>query len=578
MIRSIAAVAACVVLAQASLAQSTAFTFQGALKSNGTTISGLHDFRFRLFDSASGGAAVGSQVCVDNVQVTDGNFNAAIDFGQAFAAIATRYLEIEVRRDTGLNCGSAGSFVILAPRQAITPAPRATAASVANVLAAPDGSPSNALVVDNAGNIGIGMATPTTSLDVQAPAAGATAGAGVRIRGFSSGVDNQAYMDFFNGAGTRIGYVGDGGGADNSIYLQSDSASVHLYTAVGSVVTATPSGNAGIGTASPATKLHVNGQSMWLTGGNGGALPTSAGGGLRLYDDGVRGNVFAWNYANNTSRALILQEPGGNVGIGTTNPTSKLTVAGGADITGGLHVADRIRVADGPASIAYVAANAPNVISGGVGFSADIGRTDAAFCTGVRAEVQTSEVNSQAIYAVGRFRATGTKSFCIDHPDDPTNKYLLHYCPESPEAINFYRGTTALDANGRAIVHLPEYFAKINTRPTYQLTPVGVPMPSLHISARIDDRALAAGAVSGPDTSAPACWFTIAGGVPGGEVCWRVEAVRNDPWVQLNGAPVELHKPPHLRGTYEHPSVYGQPEERGASYRLQDANPHTAAR
>ena len=37
-------------------AQSTAFTYQGSLEDSGQPASGLHDFRFRLFDAATGGA------------------------------------------------------------------------------------------------------------------------------------------------------------------------------------------------------------------------------------------------------------------------------------------------------------------------------------------------------------------------------------------------------------------------------------------------------------------------------------------------------------------------------------------
>ena len=46
--------------------------------------------------------------------------------------------------------------------------------------------------------------------------------------------------------------------------------------------------------------------------------------------------------------------------------------------------------------------------------------------------------------------ASGSKSFRLDHPDDPANKYLLHYAAESPEVINLHRGTTVLDDNGAA--------------------------------------------------------------------------------------------------------------------------------
>jgi hypothetical protein len=167
------------------------------------------------------------------------------------------------------------------------------------------------------------------------------------------------------------------------------------------------------------------------------------------------------------------------------------------------------------------------------------------------------------VYAVGRLGAGGTKSFRIDHPDDPENKYLMHYSAESPEVINFYRGTVVLDSAGEAVVELPGYFAKINKSPSYQLTAVGAPMPLLHVAMEIDEAALAAGAEMGPIEAAPVCTFRIGGGAAGAKVSWRVEAVRNDRWVRRNGAPVELEKRGRENGTYQHPELYGQPAEKG---------------
>jgi hypothetical protein len=152
--------------AESALAQSTAFTYQGLLDDAGSPADGPHDFRFRLFDLATGGAQVGPQLCADNVQVVVGKFTTPLNFGAVFATTAGRFLEIEVRSDTGLNCGSADGFVILSPRQPITPAPRATAASVANALAAPDGSPASAVFVDSDGKVGIGTTTPQSILHV----------------------------------------------------------------------------------------------------------------------------------------------------------------------------------------------------------------------------------------------------------------------------------------------------------------------------------------------------------------------------------------------------------------------------
>jgi hypothetical protein len=172
-----------------------------------------------------------------------------------------------------------------------------------------------------------------------------------------------------------------------------------------------------------------------------------------------------------------------------------------------------------------------------------------------------------AVYAVGNLGASGSKPFRIDHPDDPGNKYLLHYAAESPEVINFYSGKATLDAAGQVAIDLPLYFARINRDPRYTLTAMGAPMPMLHIAEEIDESALTAGAASEPGEGVPVCSFRIAGGTPGGKVSWEVKALRNDRWVQRHGAPVEMDKPALEKGTYQHPDLYGQPPEKGMSYR-----------
>jgi hypothetical protein len=179
---------------------------------------------------------------------------------------------------------------------------------------------------------------------------------------------------------------------------------------------------------------------------------------------------------------------------------------------------------------------------------------------------RTSSSTGFGVYSSGNFGASGTKSFRIDHPDDPAHKYLFHYATESPEVLNAYRGTVTLNQQGEATIDLPPYFAKINKDPSYQLTPVGAAMPLLHIATKISQDALAQGAKAAPSEPAPTCSFTIAGGAPNGEVCWRVEATRNDRWVQTHGAPVEVAKQGPEDGTYQHPDLYNQPADKGAFY------------
>lgn len=240
-------------------AQSTAFTYQGNLNSAGSPANGVHDLRFKLFGAASDGAQVGSTVCVNNVQIVNGQFSATIDFGPQFANTSARHLEVDVRADSGLDCANTTGYTTLSPRQAITSVPRATAANTAFSLSSPDGTPQSSLLVDNDGRVGIGIAAPAAPLHVSAPNIGLTPGEGLRVQGFSSGVSNMAYVSFVNSAGAPIGYVGDGSTGDNTTFVGSYVGDICLVNTTERVLTATQAGRVGIGTTTPTAKLEVNG-------------------------------------------------------------------------------------------------------------------------------------------------------------------------------------------------------------------------------------------------------------------------------------------------------------------------------
>jgi hypothetical protein len=65
------------------------------------------------------------------------------------------------------------------------------------------------------------------------------------------------YASFYDGVGTRIGYVGDGGAGNTDTYLAADNGNVNLYTSAGTVLSAGANGRVSIGTNSPSAKLHV---------------------------------------------------------------------------------------------------------------------------------------------------------------------------------------------------------------------------------------------------------------------------------------------------------------------------------
>ncbi len=152
------------------------------------------------------------------------------------------------------------------------------------------------------------------------------------------------------------------------------------------------------------------------------------------------------------------------------------------------------------------------------------------------------DMNVQGVFTAG------TKLFLIDHPVDPENKYLKHFCAEGPEANTLYRGTIKADANGEAIVELPSYFEALNKDYSYHLTPIGG-WANLYVKEKIQNNR-----------------FVIAGAKPGMEISWLVIAERNDPLYQSIDKTVEPEKKGINKGKYLHPEAYGKDNAYKAHY------------
>lgn len=110
----------------------TVFTYQGQLIDGGAPANGSYDFVFELFEVATGDSHMG-KVNVDNVPVTDGLFTVQLDFGAGKFTGDARWLEIYVRPGASED---PDPYVVLAPRQPLTPAPHAINASTVGGLAA----------------------------------------------------------------------------------------------------------------------------------------------------------------------------------------------------------------------------------------------------------------------------------------------------------------------------------------------------------------------------------------------------------------------------------------------------------
>lgn len=155
-----------------------------------------------------------------------------------------------------------------------------------------------------------------------------------------------------------------------------------------------------------------------------------------------------------------------------------------------------------------------------------------------------------AIFADGELGASGTKSFVIDHPFDPENKMLKHFCAESPEVLNIYRGNITLNEQGEAVIDLPEYFSEININFSYYLTPIGGAAPNLHVKEEVRGNS-----------------FIIAGGTENLKVSWVLYAERNDKYIQANPDSKLVEVDKREKGTYIRPELFGQPESKGMFYR-----------
>lgn len=105
-------------------AQSSVFTYQGRLSSNGAPAEGDFDFRFTLQTTENLPSQIGVALTNAPLQVTNGLFVTQLDFGGGVFDGGPRWIEIGVRTN-----GSAGAYTVLAPRQLLTATPYAIRAA-----------------------------------------------------------------------------------------------------------------------------------------------------------------------------------------------------------------------------------------------------------------------------------------------------------------------------------------------------------------------------------------------------------------------------------------------------------------
>ena len=208
--------------------------------------------------------------------------------------------------------------------------------------------------IANGGNVGIGTASPSGTLDVRgtsvyvgnqvnSPAAsGATSNANIVLSGAGNNPITGSLPSIYH-----RGYVGLGLCSDYSISFE-----VNANTSRVDAMRITDTGRVGIGTTSPGNLLSVNngttdGTVCRLVGGNGATasagpsidfsisnLPTYSGASIKSlnsYTDGSGQSAHLafytanWNGSSGSLQERMRITSGGNVGIGITNPGSALS-------------------------------------------------------------------------------------------------------------------------------------------------------------------------------------------------------------------------------------------------------------
>lgn len=226
-----------------------------------------------------------------------------------------------------------------------------------------------------------------------------------------------------------------------------------------------------------------------------------------------------------------------------------LSTAGGAGVFG-----------DGGTVASSIGVRGSGLLYGGR-FEANAGDT-----RGVYSSVESDSGTSYAVYgaklgtgdgyglyALGDSGASGLKTFRIDDPTAPTERYIQHYSSESPMPQNFYCGNVKTDAKGYAWVELPAYFESINANVKYLLTVV-------------DDADLDGFVMAKVSKKVQGNRFQIRTSAPNVEVSWEIKADRNDPYTRRRQPKDVVPKIGKERGKYQDPTLYGVSPELGVNF------------
>jgi len=188
--------------------------------------------------------------------------------------------------------------------------------------------------ITSGGNVGIGTTSPGAQFTIQGTGPGSGLQDGqVQIR--TTTAANPSAIGFINSGNTpsfndlawirAIITAGNARGSLSFVTRDSDGSN----TGVAERMRITNGGNVGIGTSSPSGRLHIS---------SGSEYPIITDSTQRYQIDLRRNGVSEWLFAVDTNGSLVIHEDGigdkltiaagGNVGIGTTAPSSLLHISG----------------------------------------------------------------------------------------------------------------------------------------------------------------------------------------------------------------------------------------------------------